>query len=270
MPHTSNTVLYISHGGGPLPLLGDPRHDEMVNVLRHIAERMKKPSAILVISAHWEERVPTLTGAEAPSLIYDYHGFPEESYAITYPAPGHPELAQTIQDALKGNAIHSDVSRQRGFDHGLFIPLKIMFPDASVPCVQLSLLKSLDPLEHINLGKALGGLSNDNLLILGSGFSFHNIRAFFTPPTPETQALNEAFDNWLMETCANDELNEEARESLLARWELAPGARYCHPREEHLLPLHVCCGAAGRAADEVFAFNVMDRRASAYLWTGPV
>lgn len=262
----SHPIIYISHGGGPLPLLGDPRHKEMNHTLEHMAALIPKPSAILLVSAHWEEQSAVITGNDAPPLIYDYYGFPEESYAITYPAPGHPALAEKIHKNLAVQNIEAEISPKRGFDHGLFIPMKIMFPEASIPCVQVSLIKGLNPLDHIRLGKALKGIDQEELLIIGSGFSFHNIRAFFTPPTPETQTLNEAFENWLMETCANEGHTEDEREKRLCNWEQAPGARYCHPREEHLLPLHVCCGAAGRAADEVFAFDVMDRKASAYLW----
>lgn len=268
MTNTSHTVLYISHGGGPLPLLGDPRHSEMIDLLSHLSERLPKPSAILVVSAHWEEEMPVITGAGSPELIYDYYGFPEESYSITYPAPGHPELAGKIRESLSARTIEAKIAPDRGFDHGLFIPLKIMYPDALIPCVQVSLVKGLDPMAHLCLGRALKNIDHEGLLIIGSGFSFHNIRAFFTPPTPESQAENEAFETWLMETCANDKLTEDEREKCLLEWELAPGARYCHPREEHLMPLHVCCGAAGRAASEVFTFQIMDRKASAYLWNG--
>lgn len=265
--HT-RTVLYLSHGGGPLPLLGDERHAEMVDVLKHIASRLEVPSAIIVISAHWEEPAPAITSGENPSLIYDYHGFPEESYTYTYPAPGHPDLARQMEEVLNAQNIAPVLSPDRGFDHGLFVPLKIMYPQASIPCVQLSLVRGLDPAAHIRLGKALSGLKHNRLLIIGSGFSFHNMRAFFTPPTQESQALNEAFENWLMETCANPDMDEAERELNLVKWEQAPGARYCHPREEHLMPLHVCYGAAGSAACELFSFQIMDRRSSAYLWTG--
>lgn len=266
MTTNANTMLYVSHGGGPLPLMGDERHTEMVDLLKHLASRLRTPSAIIVISAHWEEAEPTLTLGGHPSLIYDYHGFPEETYEYTYPAPGHPDLARRLGDLIKAQGISVRLSPDRGFDHGLFVPLKIMYPKATIPCVQLSLIKGLDAGAHIRLGKALSGLEKDNLLILGSGFSFHNMRGFFTPPTQETQALNEAFEHWLMETCANTDLGEDKRERLLISWEKAPGARYCHPREEHLMPLHVCYGAAGSAASDVFTFEIMDRKASAYLW----
>lgn len=262
----SNSALYISHGGGPLPLLGDTAHKEMVDNLKHLASILTKPSAIIVISAHWEENKPMLTESANPSLIYDYFGFPEESYEIQYPAPGNPSLAHRIHGLLQKHGIEADLDEHRGFDHGLFIPLKIMYPDADIPCVQLSLINSLDPMEHIQIGKALAGLADENILVLGSGFSFHNLRAFFAPSTEEIQSMNESFENWLIETCSSHEFSEEERERRLVSWENAPAARFCHPREEHLLPLHVCYGFAQSPAKQVFTFEIMNKKASAYLW----
>ena len=164
-----------------MPLLGDNRHREMVENLKMIAATISKPSAILLISAHWEEAMPTITQAANPPLIYDYYGFPEQAYEIQYPAPGQPDLAQTVFSALRSKGIKSALDDKRGFDHGLFVPLKIMYPEADVPCIQLSLLNSLDPREHINIGNALSGLEYENLLVIGSGFSFHNMNAFLAP-----------------------------------------------------------------------------------------
>jgi len=263
---TSTSAVFISHGGGPLPLLGDEAHEEMVENLKSIAALLTKPSAIIVISAHWETDKPTITSGANPALIYDYYGFQAASYEIEYPAPGNPPLAQKIAELLNDNGIEAILDEQRGFDHGLFVPLKIMYPEADIPCVQLSLVHSLDPGEHIRLGEALAGLTDDNVLIIGSGSSFHNLKAFFKPATVESQALNEAFEQWLIETCGSAELSEEERARRLIDWEAAPEARYCHPREEHLLPLHVCYGFAKRAAKQVFTFEVMGKKASAYLW----
>ena len=183
MKSANPRVLFLSHGGGPLPLLGDPAHREMVENLQIIAGRIAKPTAILVISAHWEERVATLTSGAKPALIYDYYGFPEKSYEIEYPCPGEPALADQVQRLLTEAGIEARLDAQRGFDHGLFVPLKIMYPEADIPCIQLSLVKGLDPAEHIRIGKALAGLRQEGLLVIGSGFSFHNMKAFFTPDT---------------------------------------------------------------------------------------
>jgi aromatic ring-opening dioxygenase catalytic subunit (LigB family) len=259
-------VLFLSHGGGPLPLLGDEGHKEMVDCLKKIAANIQKPSAIIVISAHWEEKIPTITSGENPSLIYDYYGFPEESYAIKYSCPGEPLLANNIYRLLENSGIASKQNDQRGFDHGLFVPLKIMYPDANIPCVQLSLVSTLNPSEHIKIGQALQNLNYDNLLVIGSGFSFHNMKAFFSPETNESKAMNEFFENWLLATCTNQDIDEGERTQRLIQWTKAPFARYCHPREEHLLPLHVCYGAAHTYCSEHFELQILNKKSSMYLW----
>jgi 4,5-DOPA dioxygenase extradiol len=259
-------VLFLSHGGGPLPLLGDKGHQEMVNFIKEITPTLGKPSAILVISAHWEADQPTLTSGTFPSLIYDYYGFPKESYEIKYPAPGSPELANKIFNLLGNVGIEAKLDDHRGFDHGLFVPLKMMYPDANIPCVQLSLVNGLQPEEHIQIGKALADLRKDNVLIIGSGFSFHNIKEFFALSTQETQAMNKSFEQWLIDTCSSDQYTEEERKQRLINWDDTPAARYCHPREEHLLPLHVCYGVASTAAKRVFEMEIIGKMASAYLW----
>ncbi|WP_226665166.1 DODA-type extradiol aromatic ring-opening family dioxygenase [Microbulbifer aggregans] len=265
--NTSPEILFASHGGGPLPLLGDPGHKEMVDCLSKIAGRLRKPSAVLVISAHWEEEAPTITAGAAPPLIYDYYGFPDESYRIQYPCPGEPALAGEVQSTLRSAGIAAALDETRGFDHGLFVPLKILFPQADIPCVQLSLKNNLDAAEHWAIGEALRNLDWENLLVIGSGFSFHNMRAFFAPETSESQAQNTAFERWLQETCTSEALDGNERRDRLIHWEGAPGARFCHPREEHLLPLHVCCGLAGERRPEAFLLNILGKRASMYLWT---
>lgn len=262
----SKTVFFLSHGGGPLPLLGDPNHIEMVTLLQKIAAEIRRPSAILVISAHWEENVATVTSGAHPDLIYDYYNFPAESYEIQYPCPGHPELAQSTQIAMKRAGIASESNSSRGFDHGLFIPLKVMYPEADIPCIQLSLLNSLNPENHLRLGEALQGLEQENLLVIGSGFSFHNMQAFFKPDDTPTRAMNHAFEDWLKETCSDPSVSEPERRARLLHWDKAPHARYCHPREEHLIPLHVCYGLAQSSCSESYSLNILSKRASMYLW----
>ncbi|GGB77988.1 DODA-type extradiol aromatic ring-opening family dioxygenase [Shewanella inventionis] len=263
---SNRNIVYISHGGGPMPLLGDPAHFEMVNTLKHIAAEVGNPSAILVISAHWEARLATVTSGIAPRIIYDYGGFPEEAYKIQYPAPGEQTLAKGVVNVLRDNGIDAEQDEQRGFDHGLFVPLSIMYPEADIPCVQLSLVHGLDPELHIKIGKALQLLNWDNLLVIGSGFSFHNMRAFFNPNSPDVSKNNIAFDNWLHETLSDKALPEHARENQLAHWIAAPGARYCHPREEHLMPLHVCYGMATQPSDKAFKIEIMKIQASMFYW----
>lgn len=264
--NTKRNIVYISHGGGPMPLLGDPDHNEMVETLKEIASKIDKPSAILVISAHWEARLPTVTSGTNPGIIYDYGGFPQAAYEIEYPAPGEPVLAKNVVNSLKESGIDAVQDEQRGFDHGLFVPLKLMYPDADIPCVQLSLVHSLDADLHIQIGKALQSLDWANLLVIGSGFSFHNMRAFFSPESQESRAMNIAFDEWLRETISDDGLLEETRKERLVHWSSAPGARYCQPREEHLLPLHVCYGIANKPSDKTFRAEIMKKQSSMFYW----
>jgi 4,5-DOPA dioxygenase extradiol len=165
-----SAIIYLSHGGGPLPLLGDKDHQNMRDFIRAVTPMFIKPSAILVISAHWEAQIPSITSGPFPSLIYDYYGFPKEAYDIKYPVAGSPELAKKIAGLLGSAGIDANLDNQRGFDHGLFVPLKLMFPDATIPCVQLSLVNNLQPELHLQMGKALRMLKKDNVLIIGSGF----------------------------------------------------------------------------------------------------
>ena len=259
-------VLFLPHGGGPVPLFDPKGHEEMISFLHSIPSQLGSPSAILLISAHWEESIVTITGGESPELIYDYYGFPKEMYDIEYPAKGNPNLAQKVYTLLDKNNIEAKIDTQRGFDHGLYVPLKIMYPTAQIPCIQLSLTKSLDPAEHIRIGQALRELRQENVLIIGSGFSFHNLKAFMSKQAGPVDEQNEAFEQWLIETCTGDNISLEGREKKLVEWESAPYSRYCHPREEHLLPLHVCAGLAGTTAELVFEGKVLGKKASAFLW----
>jgi len=258
-------MIYLSHGGGPLPILGDAGHAAMVEFLRQLPSRLRRPEAILVISAHWEERAATLVGARTPPLVYDYYGFPEDAYRITYPAPGNPELAKRIAHILQKRQIATHIDLERGFDHGVFIPLKLMYPHAEIPTLQVSLLRGLNPTAHLALGVALRDLMPENLLVVGSGFSFHNMRAFLWEGRPAPDPANDAFQEWLIEVCTGPMPHAE-RGQRLVEWEQAPSARYCHPREEHLLPLHVCLGMADQPATLVFDDHILGKRSVAFLW----
>lgn len=258
--------LFISHGGGPLPLLGDAHHREMVTSLQTIASDIPRPDAIIVVSAHWEEPVPTITAAQNPPLIYDYYGFPPESYEIQYPCPGDPGLAAEVYRLLVNNNIEARLDQARGLDHGAFVPLKVMYPEADIPCIQLSLVDTLDAEQHILVGEALRDLSEGNVLILGSGFTFHNMKAFFEPENDEAIGLNHAFEDWLESACRSGEYSENERRKILTNWDEAPGARYCHPREEHLLPLHVCYGVAGSACARHISLTILNKKSSIYMW----
>ena len=259
-------ALYLSHGGGPMPLLGDAGHLEMVEALELIAATITKPELIIMVSAHWEESVATITSGVAPSVIYDYYGFPAAAYEIEYPALGSPLIAEQIHSAFSKNNIDSRMDGRRGFDHGLFVPLRIMYPEADVPCVQVSLVKGLDPSLHIQMGKALAEVSNDDVLIIGSGFSFHNMAAFSEKDTDESRRMNAEFESWLLDTCTSSSIDENKRAISLCQWEKAPSARYCHPREEHLLPLHTCYGASHSKCAAALELSIIGKKSSMYLW----
>ena len=258
-------IVYFSHGGGPLPFLGDPGHQAMVEFMTELPSQLRKPEAILVFSAHWEESVVTLLGASNPPLYYDYYGFPKEAYEIAYPASGEPALAERLVALFDDKGIPSSIELKRGFDHGVFIPLKLMYPEADIPISQISLLRGLDAASHIALGNALSELMQENILIIGSGFSFHNQNAFFASKPGAPDPANDAFQDWLIETCTSP-LSQEEREERLIAWEKAPAARYCHPREEHLLPVHVCVGMAKAPAKIVFDDQILGKRGVGFLW----
>lgn len=237
-------VVFLPHGGGPWPFvdlgLDKAEFDELTSYLRSIPALPKTPPrALLVISAHWEEAVPTVMTAERPPLLFDYYGFPPSSYELTWPAPGEPQLAERVRELLGGAGFQTAADPKRGFDHGTFVPLKLAYPSADVKVVQLSLKAGLDPAEHIAMGRALAPLRDEGVFILGSGMSFHNLRAF---RDPRSRPVAESFDAWLRKAAT---LDEEERDWHLERWDRAPSAHQAHPREEHLLPLMVAAGAAG-------------------------
>jgi aromatic ring-opening dioxygenase catalytic subunit (LigB family) len=235
-------VVFLPHGGGPWPFVEmglSPRDvASLTEYLRSVAE-IAKPKAVLVISAHWEAPVPTVMTSEKPPMLYDYSGFPPASYQVQWPAPGSPVLAARVEELLKGAGFSTATDAKRGFDHGTFVPLKLTWPDAKVPTIQLSLVRGLDPAQHLALGRALAPLRDEGVLIVGSGMTFHNLPAF---RDPRAAGISETFDAWLR-VAATDE--PEQRDRQLSRWTDAPAARLAHPREEHLLPLMVIAGAAG-------------------------
>jgi aromatic ring-opening dioxygenase catalytic subunit (LigB family) len=217
-----------------------------------------RPKALLVVSGHWEERGFSVTGSARRPLIYDYSGFPPHTYQLTYPAPGAPELAARADALLREAGLASRVDATRGWDHGVFIPLKVMYPEAEVPVVQLSLDASLDPDLHLRAGAALRELRSEGVRIIGSGMSYHNLRQFGS----RAEAPSEAFDAWLTGAVTAE---PEERDSRLRQWATAPSAREAHPREEHFIPLLVAAGAAGEdVGRRVFTDVVMGARVSAY------
>jgi aromatic ring-opening dioxygenase catalytic subunit (LigB family) len=259
---TFQPSLFIPHGGGPCFFMPDPSGTwtRMGEYLRGLAVTLPEPPrAILVISGHWEERAFAFTGASGhPGLIFDYYGFPPETYRLTWPAPGAPWLAERGAELLREAGLPAATDPQRGFDHGVFVPLKAMFPGAEVPVVQMSLHASLDPALHLAAGKALAPLREDGVLVLGSGMSFHNLRAMGDPRVAEP---SRAFDRWLTEAAAAEPAERAER---LAHWAEAPFARLCHPREEHLLPLMVAAGASREAGTRNYSEMVLGGAVSAF------
>ena len=214
--------------------------DKLASWIRSIDGSLpESPRALLVISAHWEAAVPTILASTHPPLLYDYNGFPPHTYELEWAAPGSPELATRIAALLAAAGIESATDTKRGFDHGVFIPLKLAYPDAQLPTVQLSLRADLDAEAHLAIGRALAPLRDEGVLIVGSGLSYHNMGGF---KAGTGGPASKAFDGWLG---AVVEKHAEARDAELAAWAKAPSARESHPREEHLLPLMVAAGAAG-------------------------
>lgn len=250
---TRMPVVFLPHGGGPWPWveLGfDKQGDADLRAYLESLSALPKtaPKAVLVVSAHWEQPVPTVMTAAQPPMLYDYYGFPPESYEIQWPAPGAPQLATRVQELLRAAGIASATDAQRGFDHGTFVPLKLVYPDAHIPTLQLSLKAGLDPAEHLAIGRALAPLRDEGVFIVGSGMSYHNMRGF---RDPRARPVAEVFDKWLREAAT---LPASERAAKLTAWATAPEARAAHPREEHLLPLMVIVGAAGEDAGTV-AYN---------------
>ncbi|MGO8755377.1 MAG: DODA-type extradiol aromatic ring-opening family dioxygenase [Gallionellaceae bacterium] len=247
-------TLFIPHGAGPCffmdPWPGFPQTlwDRLAGYLRGIPETIgRRPQAVLVISAHWECERPTVLSASRHTLLYDYYGFPAHTYQLTYSATGSPELAARVRELLGLAGIASEEERERGLDHGVFVPFKLIYPDADVPIVQLSLQHDLDAARHLAIGRALAPLREEGVLIVGSGNSYHNLREFFSPSATASLASAQ-FDNWLGNAIGSVPVE---RERLLAHWDEAPGARASHPRSEHLMPLMVAAGAAGTDAGRV-------------------
>lgn len=241
-------TLFIPHGGGPCffmdwqpPQTWVKHRDFLAGLPALLPER---PRALLVISAHWECARLTVQRQQAPSLLFDYVGFPPHTYQLSWPAPGAPVLAEKVAALLDAAGLPCGFDEARGFDHGVFVPLKVAFPEADIPCVQLSLHAGLDPALHLAVGQALAPLRDEGVLILGSGNTYHNLPVMLgAAHDPSGPVHGMAFDRWLTETIELDD--PDARHQRLLAWAQAPGARDAAPREEHLLPLFVAAGAGG-------------------------
>ena len=268
MPASRFPVYFVSHGGGPWPWMEDRRaaFAKTVQELAALPQRLPaRPKAVLVITGHWEAPQFTVSTATRPPMDYDYSGFPAHTYQLQYPAAGSPALAARVRELLQGAGIPSAEDPQRGFDHGTFVPLYLMYPDADVPVVLLSMKSSYDPGEHLRAGQALVPLRDEGVLILGSGLTYHNMRGFNQDAS--TRPATE-FEAWLNEAIAQPD--PQKRNEMLAHWQQAPAARLAHPREDHLIPLMVVAGAAGDdAGHRLFVDHVMKVPMASYEFGRP-
>jgi 4,5-DOPA dioxygenase extradiol len=229
--------LFLSHGSPALPLTETAARE----FLQGLSARLEWPKAILAASAHWETERPTVNAVECNDTIHDFRGFPPILYDIRYPAPGAPDVASRVSDLLRDAGLAGDIDRTRGLDHGAWIPLLLMYPDADIPALQISIQSHLGPIHHLRLGRALAPLRQEGVLIIGSGSFTHDLSEFrnrdMNAPAPDWVT---EFANWF-----DVALTEGRMDDLLAYRERAPFATKNHPTEEHLLPMFVALGAAG-------------------------
>jgi 4,5-DOPA dioxygenase extradiol len=210
-----------------------------------LGRTLPRPRAVLIASAHWETSVPMLTGNTKPKTIHDFGGFPEELYRLQYDAPGDPALAAQAVALLKSGDITAGVDGCRGRDHGAWVPLRWMYPDADLPVVQLAIQPAFGAAHHLRIGRLLAPLADDSVLVIGSGHTTHNLRDWMSNPRRhEPLRYAQAFSTWLRDRLAAHDID-----ALVDYRELAPEAQRAHPSEEHFLPLFVALGAAEDHAD---------------------
>lgn len=235
-------AFFLSHGGGPWPYMQGEFRQHFLQLERSLqalpASLPSQPKAVVMISSHWEGPEFLISSAAKPGMVYDYSGFPAETYQISYPAPGQPELAHAIERMLKTSGLSAKSDPERGFDHGSFSLMAVLYPDAQMPLVQISLRSDYDLEVHWQLGRSLAPLRQQGVLLIGSGLSYHNLAAFGV----RGQLASQQFDEWLSATVI--EASPAQRRQALLNWQSAPAARQAHPREDHLLPLLVVAGAA--------------------------
>jgi 4,5-DOPA dioxygenase extradiol len=239
-------TLFIPHGGGPCFFMDpnggapDPMWHPMQAYLAGLIDSLpERPKAILLVSGHWDEQAVTVHVGERPELLFDYYGFPEHTYRLKWDAPGAPDVARRAAALLNDAGFATREEAERGWDHGVFIPMKVAVPGADIPLAQISLRADLDPADHIAMGRALAPLRDEGVLIVGSGMSFHNLRVRGEPATAPSHYWDEAL------TAAVTDADPTQRTARVADWASMPNAKFAHPREEHLLPLMVALGAGG-------------------------
>lgn len=254
------STLFISHGAPSLVLEPGKTGD----LLAALGQSLPRPEAILAVSAHWDTQQPRISTAPHPETIHDFGGFPPAMYEMQYPAQGAPELAQGVAEKLALHNIPVNIDPIRGLDHGAWVPLMLMYPDADIPVTQLSIQSHAGPRAHYALGQVLAGLQSQKVMLMCSGAITHNLHDFFTADR-HAKSLHyvQAFSDWMAEKIAENDI-----ESLLNYRKLAPGGIRAHPHEDHLMPLFVALGAAAgkhstrHQPETTYGFLAMD----AYLW----
>ncbi|KNG44426.1 Extradiol ring-cleavage dioxygenase, class III enzyme, subunit B [Stemphylium lycopersici] len=266
-------VISLSHGGGPMPLLGDPSHAAITKSLQKKVPKILKlgtpeaPKAIVLVTAHWSTSKVTISSGSKHELLYDYYGFPPESYQIKHDAPGSPEAAEQVAKALKEAGIDCEKDAKRPWDHGVFVPMKLIDPAATTPIIQLSVLSSESAAQSYAIGRALSVLRSQNIAIVGSGFAtFHNMRLFGQLASPTLKAQNVEWSQSVTNAALTD--NDKEREEKFVHWRNWPNAYTMHPKggAEHFLPLIVCAGAAGETKGRSYSDNFIGADMWSYYW----
>ncbi|CAH2062384.1 unnamed protein product, partial [Iphiclides podalirius] len=237
--------VFLNHGGGPNPILGVEDDLDIAESLRNVSKivDMRRLKAIIVVTAHREEEVVTISSGTHHDLIYDYSNFPPVSYTFKYGAPGHPALARRVHEAFENAGIPSTLDDERGWDHGVFIPMMLINPNADIPIVQVSILKNQDAKQHFDIGRVLYRFREEGVAIFGSGMSYHNMREFRKAERINDRVVvNEIFDRFLNDVCTGSKEKEK-----IMTWDQMPQGLESHPPGEadHLMPLIVNIGAGG-------------------------
>jgi 4,5-DOPA dioxygenase extradiol len=256
-------AIFVTHGSPTLLLDDCPARD----FLSGLGGTLGRPQAIVCVSAHWETDAPRVLAADRPETIHDFRGFPQELYEMTYPAPGDPGLAERTAALISEAGMPARTDTGWGFDHGCWMPLRLMYPDADLPVIQVSIQPDAGPAHHFRIGEALAPLREEGILVMGSGSATHNLAGFFGRERPALDAAPETyaqvFDDWLHET-----VEDGAIDQLLNYRALAPEAFRNHPTEDHFLPIFAAAGAghgrAGRTLHRSFTFGMLSM--AAFAW----
>jgi 4,5-DOPA dioxygenase extradiol len=255
-------VAFVSHGS---PMLSIEPHHEVHHFLREFASFFPRPKAILVVSPHWETEAPCVGGADWPETIHDFHGFPKALYDLQYNVPGAPDLARAVKKLLDGAGFATSIDSNRGLDHGVWAPLRLSYPAADIPVVQLSQQSHCPPIYHLAIGRALAPLRDEGVLIYASGTMTHNNRSIDRAGQSPTPPWAQDFVDWIAMRLA-----ERDDAALVDYRQRAPNALMAHPSDDHLLPLYTALGAAtpGYAPERIHASFVFSTQAmDAYAFT---